>query len=103
MKNDDLTETLLSGNKVRKLEFILAEAQAKGADTLITCGGLQSNHCRATAIPIRSISGIRKSKFEIMRNLGFLICIAHYINVFYMFVPSTLLHSSGYRIPKYEA
>ncbi|UTF60537.1 1-aminocyclopropane-1-carboxylate deaminase/D-cysteine desulfhydrase [Gilvimarinus sp. DA14] len=48
IKRDDLTGSLLSGNKVRKLEFILAEAQ--GADTLITCGGLQSNHCRATAI-----------------------------------------------------
>ena len=49
-KRDDLTGCLLSGNKIRKLEFVLAEAQAQGADTLITCGGLQSNHCRATAL-----------------------------------------------------
>ncbi|WP_049721596.1 D-cysteine desulfhydrase family protein [Gilvimarinus polysaccharolyticus] len=49
-KRDDLTGCLLSGNKVRKLEFVVADAVAQGADTLITCGGLQSNHCRATAL-----------------------------------------------------
>jgi D-cysteine desulfhydrase len=45
-----LSESGASGNKIRKLEFTLAEAQARCADTLITCGGLQSNHCRATAL-----------------------------------------------------
>jgi D-cysteine desulfhydrase len=50
IKRDDDTSCLLSGNKVRKLEFFLAEALEKGADTLITCGGIQSNHARATAI-----------------------------------------------------
>lgn len=50
IKRDDLTGSGLSGNKVRKLEFVVAEARAQGADTLITCGGLQSNHCRATAL-----------------------------------------------------
>lgn len=50
VKRDDLTGSLLSGNKVRKLEFSLAAAQAEGCDTIITCGGLQSNHCRATAL-----------------------------------------------------
>jgi D-cysteine desulfhydrase len=49
-KRDDLTGCELSGNKIRKLEFLLADAQAKGADTVITCGGAQSNHCRATAL-----------------------------------------------------
>ena len=49
-KRDDFTGSELSGNKVRKLEFILADALAKGADTVITCGGAQSNHCRATAL-----------------------------------------------------
>lgn len=49
IKRDDLTGCLLSGNKVRKLEFIAAHALDHGYDTLITCGGLQSNHCRATA------------------------------------------------------
>jgi D-cysteine desulfhydrase len=50
IKRDDDTSCLLSGNKVRKLEFFLADALKKGADTLITCGGLQSNHARTTAI-----------------------------------------------------
>ena len=49
IKRDDLTGSVLSGNKVRKLEFIAAYALDNGYDTLITCGGLQSNHCRATA------------------------------------------------------
>jgi D-cysteine desulfhydrase len=49
LKRDDLTGSELSGNKIRKLEFILYDAIAHKADTLITCGGLNSNHCRATA------------------------------------------------------
>ena len=49
-KRDDLTGCELSGNKIRKLEFLLADAKVKGADTVITCGGAQSNHCRATAL-----------------------------------------------------
>jgi D-cysteine desulfhydrase len=48
-KRDDLTGLELSGNKARKLELLVAEAEAEGADTLVTCGGIQSNHCRATA------------------------------------------------------
>jgi D-cysteine desulfhydrase len=48
-KRDDLTGLELSGNKARKLEFLVADAEAAGADTLVTCGGVQSNHCRATA------------------------------------------------------
>lgn len=50
IKRDDLTGIGLSGNKVRKLEYLLAEARERGADTLITCGGVQSNHARATAV-----------------------------------------------------
>lgn len=50
VKRDDLTGAALSGNKVRKLEFVVAQALADGCDTLITCGGVQSNHCRATAV-----------------------------------------------------
>ena len=49
VKRDDLTGSTLSGNKVRKLEFIAAHAIDNNCDTLITCGGVQSNHCRATA------------------------------------------------------
>lgn len=50
VKRDDLTGAELSGNKVRKLEFAFAEALSVDADTVITCGGVQSNHARATAI-----------------------------------------------------
>ncbi|MDJ0953790.1 MAG: D-cysteine desulfhydrase family protein [Acidimicrobiia bacterium] len=50
IKRDDLTGFGLSGNKVRKLEFHFAAARENGADTVITCGALQSNHCRATAL-----------------------------------------------------
>lgn len=49
IKSDDQTGSVLSGNKVRKLEYLLADAIAQGCDTILTCGGLQSNHCRATA------------------------------------------------------
>lgn len=49
MKRDDLLSFGMGGNKVRKLQTVLAQARAAGADTLITCGGLQSNHCRVTA------------------------------------------------------
>ena len=49
MKRDDLLSFGLGGNKVRKMQAVAAEALAAGADTLITCGGVQSNHARATA------------------------------------------------------
>lgn len=48
IKRDDQTGAELSGNKVRKLEFAIKEAMDEGAKTLITCGGIQSNHARAT-------------------------------------------------------
>jgi len=50
LKRDDATGGAESGNKVRKLEFLLADALAKGSDAVLTCGGIQSNHARATAI-----------------------------------------------------
>ncbi len=49
LKRDDFTGTEVSGNKVRKLEYAMAEALDGGCDTIITRGALQSNHCRATA------------------------------------------------------
>jgi len=49
IKRDDLGGFALGGNKVRKLELFLADARDAGADVLITCGGVQSNHCRVTA------------------------------------------------------
>lgn len=48
IKRDDLLGLAAGGNKTRKLEFLVADALEKGADTLITCGAVQSNHCRLT-------------------------------------------------------
>lgn len=49
MKRDDCTGLAGGGNKTRKLEFLMADALEQGADTVITTGGLQSNHARQTA------------------------------------------------------
>ncbi len=49
VKRDDATGLAFGGNKARKLEFILADAQAQGADTVVTWAGIQSNWCRQTA------------------------------------------------------
>ncbi|RLA91873.1 MAG: D-cysteine desulfhydrase [Deltaproteobacteria bacterium] len=48
IKRDDMLGLAGGGNKTRKLEFVVADALAKDADTLITCGAVQSNHCRLT-------------------------------------------------------
>ncbi len=48
IKRDDLLGLSAGGNKTRKLEFLVADALEQGADTLITCGAVQSNHCRLT-------------------------------------------------------
>ncbi|OLF36105.1 D-cysteine desulfhydrase family protein [Psychrobacter sp. Cmf 22.2] len=55
MKRDDNTGLALGGNKTRKLEFIIGDALAKGADTIITAGAAQSNHCRQTAAAAASL------------------------------------------------
>lgn len=55
VKRDDLTSFDLSGNKVRKLEFLLADAMEKGCDSVVTIGGVQSNCCRATAVAARQL------------------------------------------------
>lgn len=55
IKRDDFTGTELTGNKVRKLEYLLADAVKKKADIVVTCGGEQSNHARATAIACAKI------------------------------------------------
>jgi D-cysteine desulfhydrase len=49
VKRDDQTGLALGGNKTRKLEFLVGDALARGADTLVTVGAAQSNHCRQTA------------------------------------------------------
>ncbi len=56
LKRDDLDEFIGSGNKVRKLEYLLYDAKKRGCDTILTAGGMQSNHCRATVYFARKIS-----------------------------------------------
>jgi D-cysteine desulfhydrase len=50
VKRDDMSGGVEAGNKIRKLEFLLGEALERGAKTVITCGAVQSNHARATAV-----------------------------------------------------
>jgi D-cysteine desulfhydrase len=57
IKRDDLTGSILSGNKIRKLEFLFYDLISKRSSVVITCGGVQSNHCRATAA-LCAMSGI---------------------------------------------
>ncbi len=62
IKRDDYTGTELSGNKIRKLEYLLHEAKKLDADYVFTSGGEQSNHARATAIAAASV-GIKSKLF----------------------------------------
>lgn len=62
VKRDDMTGGAEAGNKVRKLEVLLADAVDKGADVVVTCGGIQSNHARATALTAASL-GMRSVLF----------------------------------------
>lgn len=55
IKRDDLSGMELSGNKIRKLEYLLYQAKNEGAEIIFTCGGEQSNHARATAFAATSI------------------------------------------------
>ncbi|XP_076435883.1 uncharacterized protein LOC143275567 [Babylonia areolata] len=55
VKRDDLTGCALSGNKIRKLEFLLADAVDQGCRHVITCGEFLSNHCRAVAVSARQL------------------------------------------------
>ena len=53
LKRDDLTGLALGGNKARKLEFLIGDAQRQGATTVVTTGAVQSNHARMTAAAAR--------------------------------------------------
>lgn len=72
IKRDDLTGCATSGNKIRKLEFSIADALKNNADVIITCGWINSNHVRATAIisakmnlkSILLLRGEEPSKFQ---------------------------------------
>ncbi|MBR5561482.1 MAG: D-cysteine desulfhydrase family protein [Clostridia bacterium] len=55
IKRDDLTGIGLGGNKVRKLEYLLADAKAQGAQVIFTTGGAQSNHAMLTAAACRKL------------------------------------------------
>jgi D-cysteine desulfhydrase len=55
VKHDDETGSILTGNKIRKLQYAVQAAIDAGADTLVTCGGAQSNHCRTTAALARRL------------------------------------------------
>uniref|UniRef100_K3WQE0 Tryptophan synthase beta chain-like PALP domain-containing protein n=1 Tax=Globisporangium ultimum (strain ATCC 200006 / CBS 805.95 / DAOM BR144) TaxID=431595 RepID=K3WQE0_GLOUD len=55
IKRDDFSGLETSGNKIRKLEFLMSDALDQGADCVVTCGGVQSNHCRATATVARML------------------------------------------------
>lgn len=55
IKRDDMLGCELTGNKIRKLEFLLADAIDQGCQSVITCGGIQSNHCRTTALASRQL------------------------------------------------
>ncbi|MCP4728366.1 MAG: pyridoxal-phosphate dependent enzyme, partial [bacterium] len=55
IKRDDLTGMQLSGNKIRKLEYVLKQAVDLKSDVVVTCGGVQSNHARATVSASRMI------------------------------------------------
>lgn len=62
LKRDDLTGCELSGNKIRKLEYLLADAKNNNADIIFTCGGEQSNHARAVTIAAKKI-GLKTKLF----------------------------------------
>jgi len=70
VKRDDMTGGVEAGNKIRKLEYLVADAVEKKATVLITCGGIQSNHARATAavaarLGIRSVLFLRTTDPEL--------------------------------------
>lgn len=76
VKRDDHSGSEMSGNKVRKLEYILADALAKGADTVVTLGGIQSNHCRATVAAANTLGleahvVLRTSRLAVGEDPGF--------------------------------
>eukprot|EP01135_Chromosphaera_perkinsii_P008435 Nk52_evm3s1360 gene=Nk52_evmTU3s1360 len=74
IKRDDSTGSSTGGNKIRKLDFILAEALSENDHlepskiTIVTCGGIQSNHCRATAVAAREL-GMGCTLFLRSRNI----------------------------------
>jgi L-cysteate sulfo-lyase len=80
VKRDDCSGLAFGGNKTRKLEYLLADAQLKGATTLLTAGGIQSNHARQTAAAaarvglgcelfLEQVEGIKEADYNHSGNL----------------------------------
>ena len=67
VKRDDMTSGADAGNKLRKLEYLIAEAEARDAQVVITCGAVQSNHARATAV-VAARRGLRTKLFLRLRS-----------------------------------
>ena len=72
IKRDDLLPGTEGGNKTRKLEFVVGDAIEKGADTLITCGAIQSNHCRKVWAEAR----LRIFEVRTARLIAFCTCVS---------------------------
>ena len=71
VKRDDMAGSVLGGNKIRKLEFFLADALERGCDSVITSGNLQSNQCRVTALAARQL-GLQPHL--LLRHKGEMVC-----------------------------
>src|SRR5512140_800642 len=67
IKRDDASGGAEAGNKIRKLEYLMGDAVAKKATVILTCGGIQSNHARATAIVAAQL-GIKSVLFLRVRS-----------------------------------
>ncbi len=85
VKRDDRTGVTVSGNKIRKLEFLLAEVLRGEYDCVMTCGGIQSNHCRSTAAAARMLGldsylFLRTDQPEAIRDLVGNLLVDHMVN-----------------------
>eukprot|EP00188_Purpureofilum_apyrenoidigerum_P005767 Plantae.Rhodophyta-Purpureofilum_apyrenoidigerum.ctg7869.p1 GENE.Plantae.Rhodophyta-Purpureofilum_apyrenoidigerum.ctg7869~~Plantae.Rhodophyta-Purpureofilum_apyrenoidigerum.ctg7869.p1 ORF type:complete len:387 (-),score=62.69 Plantae.Rhodophyta-Purpureofilum_apyrenoidigerum.ctg7869:230-1390(-) len=91
VKRDDMTGATLSGNKVRKLEFVLADAVQKGADTIITCGGIQSNFCRCAVLAAKEL-GMKSHVFLRSPTPGEPLSVGNQGNVLLHKLNGTVIH-----------
>jgi len=106
VKRDDAIPFAFGGNKLRKLPYVIAEALAEGADTLITCGGIQSNHARATTAaavkyglaPVLVANGVAPEKASANALLDQLMgAEVHYVSSREARVPAMAMLAEGFR------
>jgi 1-aminocyclopropane-1-carboxylate deaminase/D-cysteine desulfhydrase-like pyridoxal-dependent ACC family enzyme len=106
VKRDDAIPFAFGGNKLRKLPYVIAEALAEGADTLITCGGIQSNHARATTAaavkyglsPVLVANGVPPEKASANALLDQLMgAEVHYVSSREARVPAMAMLAEGFR------